>query len=640
MAFEKHNWKSGDVISSTKLNEMEDGIVEASEPVAWKDVTDKPTTFEPSTHSHDWADVTGKPDTFAPTIGKTATTAKAGNYVPTWEEITGKPETFTPGTHTHSEYVTADEVADLVPDVNLSDYYTQEEVDNLFEVYEGVFAKDLPNHTHIGKTQAEWLADDTVLLAGELGYATDTQVIKIGNGQDVWRDLKSHQGEKGPQGEIGLKGPKGDDGESSYTHIAYANDNTGTSGFSVSDSVDKTYIGMYVDNLENDSTNPSDYSWTKIKGDKGDTGEQGPQGKQGPKGDTGEQGKQGSKGDTGEQGPKGEQGEQGEQGPKGDTGEQGEQGPKGDTGEQGPKGEPFTYDDLTEEQLLEIRGAEIDTSGFVSRNELSEAIENVDVSDQLASKADINHTHEIDDVNGLQASLDGKAGIDHTHSEYVTADEVGDLVPDVDLSDYYTKAEADDQFVNQVRVKYDGTIQYMINGKWQSASTKVALDTHLHDERYSKIGHTHSEYVTADEVGDLVPDVDLSDYLTQEEVELRIRLFEEGFSDELFNHEHDDRYSKIDHTHSIADITNLQSSLNNKANVNHTHRISDVDDLQTQLNNKANATHAHDERYSKIGHTHSEYALKSEVPKIEQLTQSEYDGLSNKDSNTLYVVVG
>lgn len=38
-----------------------------------------------------WADVTGKPATFAPVIGTTATTAKAGNYVPAWSEVTGKP---------------------------------------------------------------------------------------------------------------------------------------------------------------------------------------------------------------------------------------------------------------------------------------------------------------------------------------------------------------------------------------------------------------------------------------------------------------------------------------------------------------------------------------------------------------------
>lgn len=34
-----------------------------------------------------WADVTGKPTTFPPVVGTTATTAKAGNYVPTSAEV-------------------------------------------------------------------------------------------------------------------------------------------------------------------------------------------------------------------------------------------------------------------------------------------------------------------------------------------------------------------------------------------------------------------------------------------------------------------------------------------------------------------------------------------------------------------------
>lgn len=36
-----------------------------------------------------WADVTGKPSTFAPIVGTTATTAKAGNYTPTVATVTG-----------------------------------------------------------------------------------------------------------------------------------------------------------------------------------------------------------------------------------------------------------------------------------------------------------------------------------------------------------------------------------------------------------------------------------------------------------------------------------------------------------------------------------------------------------------------
>lgn len=34
-----------------------------------------------------WGDITGKPATFAPVVGTTATTAKAGNYVPTSAEV-------------------------------------------------------------------------------------------------------------------------------------------------------------------------------------------------------------------------------------------------------------------------------------------------------------------------------------------------------------------------------------------------------------------------------------------------------------------------------------------------------------------------------------------------------------------------
>lgn len=55
------------------------------------------------------------------------------------------------------------------------------------------------------------------------------------------------QGLQGPQGDQGLQGPAGADGTSSFTHIAYANSADGISGFSTSDSTNKSYIGMYVD---------------------------------------------------------------------------------------------------------------------------------------------------------------------------------------------------------------------------------------------------------------------------------------------------------------------------------------------------------------------------------------------------------
>lgn len=187
-------------------------------------------------------------------------------------------------------------------------------------------------------------------------------------------------GVNGRDGAQGIQGPKGTDGLSSYTHLAYATNSTGTSGFSITDSAGKTYIGMYVDHVSADSTDPKKYKWTLIKGADGRDGAQGVQGAKGADGRTpyfhtafatSADGSQGFsttetanktylgtltdfnvndstnyrdytwvkiKGDKGDKGDRGAQGERGPQGPQGAQGIQGLQGPKGDQGLPGAKG--------------------------------------------------------------------------------------------------------------------------------------------------------------------------------------------------------------------------------------------------------------------------------------------------------------
>lgn len=106
-----------------------------------------------------------------------------------------------------------------------------------------------------------------------------------------WQLVKGAQGEKGDKG---IPGTNGTNGKTSYLHIAYANSADGNTGFDVSNSTGKLYIGQYVDFTEADSTDPTKYSWTKIKGEqgiKGDTGQKG------DKGDPGQKGEKGDKGD-------------------------------------------------------------------------------------------------------------------------------------------------------------------------------------------------------------------------------------------------------------------------------------------------------------------------------------------------------
>lgn len=229
------------------------------------------------------------------------------------------------------------------------------------------------------------------------GYYEVT-ITDVMDGEDGKDGEQGPQGEKGEQGEQGppgpqgapgldgIQGPKGDqgipgkdgkDGKTQYTHIAYANSADGRTDFSVSDS-NREYIGMYVDFIPNDSTDPTKYAWSKIKGANGENGTPGKPGADGKTtylhiayansadGKTGFSTTDGTnklyigqytdytqadstdatkytwtkiKGEQGERGPQGVPGLQGIQGPKGEQGIQGPQGNTGATGPQGPAGQ-------------------------------------------------------------------------------------------------------------------------------------------------------------------------------------------------------------------------------------------------------------------------------------------------------------
>ncbi len=143
------NGKLGDV----SLSASDVGARPVSYVPTWSEVTSKPTTFPPSSHSHSWSSVTDKPSTFPPsshnhdstyaalshshsnyvptsrTINSKALTgnitlsasdvkARADSWKPAWNdvsskpsqatrwptyaEVTSKPTTFPPSSHTHT----------------------------------------------------------------------------------------------------------------------------------------------------------------------------------------------------------------------------------------------------------------------------------------------------------------------------------------------------------------------------------------------------------------------------------------------------------------------------------------------------------------------------------------------------------
>ena len=298
------------------------------------------------------------------------------------------------------------------------------------------------------------------------------------------------KGDTGPQGEIGPKGDKGDTGPQGPKGDAF------------------TFEDFTPEQL---------VSFRGPKGAKGDTGPQG------EKGDTGAQGPQGEKGDTGPQGeigPKGDKGDTGPQGPKGDTGDIGPQGPaglkgeKGDTGAQGPQGEKGPKGDKGDTGPQGEQGPKGDTGTIIMDTILNttstNAVQNQAIARAVNSKADITHTHSINDVTTLQTVLDGKANNTHTH----TTSEITDFPVIPDVSNYIQKSSTSGL------VKNDGSIDTTsyLSSLPSHTHTKSEITNFTHAHSISDVAtlqaalntkadksHTHNEYVTNQELYDNIP---------------------------------------------------------------------------------------------------------------------------------------
>lgn len=111
----------------------------------------------------------------------------------------------------------------------------------------------------------------TVTQAIYIGIAAnkDTATESTNPADYAWSRFR---GVDGRDGSDGLPGIPGEDGRTPYVHFAYANSEDGKVDFSVDDSTDKIYIGQYTDYTVPDSTDPTKYAWTKIKGEQGTAG--------------------------------------------------------------------------------------------------------------------------------------------------------------------------------------------------------------------------------------------------------------------------------------------------------------------------------------------------------------------------------
>lgn len=189
---------------------------------------------------------------------------------------------------------------------------------------------------------------------------------------------------------------------------------------------------------------------------------------------------------------------------------------------------------------------------------------------QIGGKANVEHSHEMDDVTGLndkiseiETSVSGKANASHTHTiENVTGlqdalDEKADVGSMTLTSLGVTATSEELNYMDGVT----SNVQTQLDGKANVEHDHEIVDvTGLQDALDSKasLAHTHS---TSDVTG-------LDSALA-------------GKSDN-------------GHKHVSADVTDLNDKLDAKANVTHTHAIDDVTNLRTTLDGKAASKHSHE----------------------------------------------
>ncbi|AXT93337.1 phage tail protein [Moraxella catarrhalis] len=100
--------------SIDEIKEQLAGVSSAPASVTWDSITGKPSSFNPSSHSHTISDISGL---------QSLLNAKANsNHSHSWNSITDKPQSFTPSSHVHQ----ASDIADL--HTILSKYATKDEI--------------------------------------------------------------------------------------------------------------------------------------------------------------------------------------------------------------------------------------------------------------------------------------------------------------------------------------------------------------------------------------------------------------------------------------------------------------------------------------------------------------------------------
>lgn len=194
------------------------------------------------------------------------------------------------------------------------------------------------------------------------------------------------------------------------------------------------------------------------------------------------------------------------------------------------------------------------------------------VTNQIASKADLVHTHSVTDIDGLKAALDSKAPLASpalTGTPTAPTPTKGDSSTNLATTEFVSVAVADKADLAHTHAITDILeLQPTLDSKANAAEVSEALSLKAPLDSPTLTGVPKAPTATK---GTNTTQVATTAFVAAAVANL----------------------SGAEHEHEIADINGLKAALDGKAALSHEHAITDVTGLQTALNAKAALSHTH-----------------------------------------------
>ena len=262
----------------------------------------------------------------------------------------------------------------------------------------------------------------------------------------------------------------------------------------------------------------------------------------------------------------------------------------------------YSMDDIDQKLSEIVAGGVIDLESYAKK---------ADVEIAMATKSEVGHGHSTSDIEGLVDALAEKADIatvatmatkeevqskadaTHNHNDnYYTKEQVDDLVVDavtngkVDLSEY---AKISD-LAEKADVSHTHTVTE-VEGLTENLYNKEDIDNKIdaiNEDIKSKADATHNHddvYYTQSEVDDRIiqavtdGQVDLSDYARISDLAAK---------------------ADASHRHTFSDIEGLNENIYTKDEMDE-----EIDNLKNDINSRAEVGHDHNDVYAKLDHDHS-----------------------------------